>query len=57
MVIYNTLNGITWTFFYTFITAVAFFLVLLDSKDTYMLKKPGDKTCWAEKLAEWSVVK
>ena len=57
MVMYNTFNGITRTFFYTFITAIAFLFVFLDSKDTHLLKDPGDKTCWADKLAKRSVVK
>jgi hypothetical protein len=57
MVIYNTFNGIARTFFYTFITAIAFLFVFLDSKDTHLLKDPGDKTCWADKLAKRSVVK
>ena len=56
MIIYNTFNGITRTFFYTFITVIAFLFVFLDSKDTHLLKDPGDKTCWAEKLAKWPAI-
>jgi len=57
MVIYDTFNGIARTFFYTFITAIAFLFVFLDSEDTHLLKDPGDKTCRTEKLTKWSVIK
>ena len=57
MIIYNTINGIAWTFFYTFITVSTYDFVFMNLKETYMLNKPGDETCRAEKAAKWSVKK
>ena len=56
MIIDNAFNSSTRAFFYAFVTVRAFFFVFMNFKKTYMLKNPGDKTGWTEKLAKWSEV-
>ena len=56
MIIDNTFNSSTWAFFYAFVAVCTFFFVFMNFEKTHMLKNPGDKTGWTEKLAKWSEV-
>ena len=56
MIIDNTFNSSEWAFFYAFVTVCTFFFIFMNFKKTHMLKNPGDKTGWTEKLAKWSEV-
>jgi len=57
MIMDNTINGIAWTFFDALITVSTLFFDFMNFKEACMFEDPGDKPCWAEKLAEWSVIK
>ena len=56
MFLNNRANGSTGTFFNTLVTVRTRGFIFNDSINTHLFKKPGYKTCRAEKVAEWPVV-
>ena len=57
MILHNTINSTAGAFFDTFKAVGALIMVFMNFKKTYVFKRPGEKTCRAEQLTKWSVVK
>ena len=55
MILNNRINGATGTFFNALVAVRTPRFIFYDLEKTYLFKKPGNESCWAEKVAKWPV--